>query len=90
MLTHEQLTDFSARGWVIQEDVFDNAFMDVCRVAMDEIAAQHPSEKSGTVTEIFHGLINRKEIFRDCFLNPTILRVAGSSWVQNCATDSRG
>ena len=73
MLTHEQLTGFSARGWVIQEDVFDNDFMDVCRVAMDEIAATQPAEKPGTDIEIIHGLINRKQIFRDCFLNPMII-----------------
>ena len=73
MLTHEQLTNFSARGWVIQEDVFDNDFMDVCRVAMDEIAAAQPAEKTGTDIEIIHGLINRKQIFRECFLNPTII-----------------
>ena len=73
MLTHEQLTDFSARGWVIQEDVFDNDFMDVCRVAMDEIAATQPAEKTGTDIEIIHGLINRKQIFRDCFLNSMII-----------------
>ena len=28
MLTHEQLTHFSQRGWAVQEGVFDDAFID--------------------------------------------------------------
>lgn len=73
MLTHAQLTNFSERGWVIQEEVFDDSFMDACQVAMDELAATQPADKQVEDFDLRYGLINHKQIFRDCFLNPTII-----------------
>lgn len=74
MLTHKQLKDFTQRGWVIQQDVFSGEIMDICRVAMDEIAAEQPPEEPEADGKIVHRLINRKQVFRDCFLNPEVIK----------------
>ena len=62
MLTYEQLKHFTDRGWVIQKDVFSDDFMDSCLVAMDEIAAKQPPNKTGEDIKVVHGLINLKKI----------------------------
>ena len=73
MLTNKQLKHFTDRGWVIQKDVFSDDFMDSCLVAMDEIAAKQPPNKAGEDIKVVHGLINRKKIFRDCFLDSEVI-----------------
>ena len=74
MLTLEQLKHFAQHGWLIQEKVFDDKCMDECRQAMDETAATQPAMKADDDEQTFMmGIINHHQIFRDCFLNPTLL-----------------
>ena len=73
MLTHEQLTDFSRRGWVIQEGIFDGDFMDACRMAMDERTETQPADRKEVDPDINFGLINHQQVFRDCFLHPMMI-----------------
>ena len=73
MLTQQQRRHFSERGWVVQEGVFDDACMDACRTAMDELAATEPANSQAVDLKSYFCLINHRQIFRDCFLHPTII-----------------
>ena len=73
MLTIEQLKQFAKQGWVIQENVFDDDFIDACRQAMDETAATQPARKADEEQIFMMGIINHHQLFRDCLLHPTLL-----------------
>ena len=76
MLSYEQLKHFARHGWAIKEGVFDDAFMDECLQAMDETGAAYPARIKDDEKTFMMGIINHHPLFRNCFLNPTLLEDA--------------
>jgi len=73
MLKHAQLKHFSEHGWLIREGVFDHVFMDACKAAMDETAANHEARTSDDEHIFMMAIANHHQRFRDCLLHPILL-----------------